>query len=144
MAELSHALVRELSRLGPHGHGNEAPIFRADGLRLAAPPRLVGRDRAHLQLHLGQGACVRKAIGFRLADRLPAVADAAGPLEAAFRPIISRLRNTEQVELELIDLRPMEALRERAARSAAAAGSQPHPPAGPPPHPHAATHTSRG
>jgi single-stranded-DNA-specific exonuclease len=105
LGELSHGLIRELDRLGPHGKDNRAPVFSASGLRLAAPPRVVGRDSRHVQLTLRQGGCVRRAIGFRLADRVPELQDAEHGINAAFRPIISRFRGNESVELELVDVR---------------------------------------
>jgi single-stranded-DNA-specific exonuclease len=46
LAELKHvteALVNDLKRLGPFGHGNRKPILCCRQVQLAAPPRRVER-----------------------------------------------------------------------------------------------------
>ena len=56
-AELQHvseALVNELKRLGPFGHGNRRPLLCCRGLTLAGPPRRVGKTGDHLQLFVRQ------------------------------------------------------------------------------------------
>jgi single-stranded-DNA-specific exonuclease len=103
---VSKALVHDLGRLAPHGIGNEAPLFAADGLRLAAPPRLVGRNADHLSLLVRQGDTVLKAVGFGLGKRAASLDRAQGaPLAIAFRPFISRWKGEETVELEIHDAR---------------------------------------
>jgi single-stranded-DNA-specific exonuclease len=117
----SRALVEELARLEPHGRENEPPLFAAEGLALASAPRLVGRNREHLSVLVRQGETVLKAIGFglgRAAVELERAAG-AGPLAAAFRPIVNRWQGAATVELELRDVRS----RPEAAESGAACGS---------------------
>ncbi|GIW71280.1 MAG: hypothetical protein KatS3mg102_0822 [Planctomycetota bacterium] len=104
LGTISETLVRELECLGPHGLANRPPLFSASGLRLAAPPRAVGGGE-HLQLSLAQGGTVRRAIGFRLAGKLPEL-ERGGALCAAFRPTLSRYGGGTRVELELADLCP--------------------------------------
>lgn len=101
----SRALVEELRKLEPHGRGNEAPLFAARDVTLAAPPRLVGRNADHLSLLVRQGETVLKAVGFGLGKSAAALERAgSAPLAIAYRPFISRWQGEESLELELRDL----------------------------------------
>lgn len=105
IGECSRALVAELARLGPHGRGNEAPLFATGDIELAAAPRLVGRNAEHLSLLVRQGRTVLRAVGFGLGKEAAALEAHGGRrLAIAFRPFLSRWQGEESVELELCDL----------------------------------------
>ena len=97
------ALVNDLHRLGPFGHGNRKPLFCSRGLQIAAPPRRVGKTGDHLQLFVRQGQTSMKAIAFGagdLYDRLqPGVT-----IDLAFEPTINEYNGFTTVELEVKDL----------------------------------------
>ena len=63
-ADLRPALVEELRRLAPFGHGNPEPSFATRSVRLAQAPRTVGSN--HLRLTLVQKPHARSFIGFNL------------------------------------------------------------------------------
>jgi single-stranded-DNA-specific exonuclease len=77
---------RELERLlrhfEPFGMGNPSPVLVARGVRLVAPPKLIGRDGLKLRLSAGSGEL--EAIGWGFADRL-AEFDPSVPVDIAFR-----------------------------------------------------------
>jgi single-stranded-DNA-specific exonuclease len=106
LAELHHvteALVADMKRLGPFGHGNRKPLLCCRGLTLAAVPRRVGKTGDHLQLFVRQGNTALKCIAFNkgeLFDRLqPGVA-----LDLAVEPQINEFNGRISVELDVKDL----------------------------------------
>jgi len=103
LRQVTEALVKDLKRLGPFGHGNRKPIFCTKGLEIAAPPRRVGKTGDHLQLYVRQGATSMKAIAFGagdLFDRLkPGVT-----VDLAFEPTLNVYNGSSTVELEVKDL----------------------------------------
>ena len=106
LAELHHvteALVTDMKRLGPFGHGNRKPLLCCRGLTLAAVPRRVGKTGDHLQLFVRQGNAAMKCIAFNrgeLFDRLqPGVT-----LDLAVEPQINEFNGRVSVELDVKDL----------------------------------------
>jgi len=93
-----------VDRLEPFGEGNPEPVFSARDLRLAEPPRVVGRDGGHLLLHLRRGAHVLKAMAFRLAGRA-AELRLGEPVHAVFSPRWNTFRGETSLELVLHDFR---------------------------------------
>jgi single-stranded-DNA-specific exonuclease len=107
-AELRHvtaALVDDLQRLGPFGHGNRRPIFYSRDLEIAAPPRRVGKTGNHLQLYLRQGGTSMKAIAFGFAtDELVTRLQPGVRIDLAFEPTLNEYNGFTSVELEVKDL----------------------------------------
>jgi single-stranded-DNA-specific exonuclease len=103
LRQVTAALVTDLQRLGPFGHGNRKPLFCSKGLQVAAIPRRVGKTGNHLQLSVRQGNNTMKAIAFGagdLFDRLkPGVM-----IDLAFEPTINEWNGSKNVELEVKDL----------------------------------------
>jgi single-stranded-DNA-specific exonuclease len=108
VADLTHfteALVTDLKRLGPFGHGNRRPVLCCRGLEVVAPPRRVGASGDHLQLLVRQGAAGQpiKCIAFGygpLFDRLtPGTA-----IDLAVEPSINEYNGRRSVELEVKDV----------------------------------------
>jgi single-stranded-DNA-specific exonuclease len=105
LRQVTTALVGDLQRLGPFGHGNRKPVFFSRGLQLAAPPRRVGKTGSHLQLHLRQGQTSMKAIAFGFAsDELLSRLQPGVTLDLAFEPTINEYNGFASVELEVKDL----------------------------------------
>jgi single-stranded-DNA-specific exonuclease len=106
LAELSnvtHALVNDLKRLGPFGHGNRKPLLCCRGVTLASPPRRVGKTGDHLQLFVRQGDHSMKCIAFGagvLFDKL----QPGMMIDLAVEPQINEFRGFANVELEVKDL----------------------------------------
>lgn len=105
-AELQHfteALVSDLQRLGPFGHGNRKPLLCCRNVELASAPRRVGRTGDHLQLLIRQGGRAMKCIAFNagaLADRLrPGTF-----IDLAVQPQVNEFQGRRSVELEVRDV----------------------------------------
>ncbi len=103
LRQVTAALVTDLKRLGPFGHGNRKPVFCSKGIEIAAPPRRVGKTGNHLQLYMKQGNTSIKAIAFgagELYERLqPGVR-----VDVAFEPTLNEYNGFTSVELEVKDL----------------------------------------
>jgi single-stranded-DNA-specific exonuclease len=103
LRQVTAAMVDDLNRLAPFGHGNRRPVFCIRGAELAAPPRRVGKSGDHLQLFLRQGNATMKAIAFNagsLFDRL----QSGVKLDLAFEPTLNTYNGYTNVELEVKDL----------------------------------------
>ena len=64
LGEFRKETISELKMLGPFGQGNPRPIFATKGVRLAAPPRIVGARGEHLQLTITDNTTAVRCIGF--------------------------------------------------------------------------------
>lgn len=106
LADLIHvteALVTDLKRLGPFGHGNRKPLLCCRDVELAAPPRRVGKTGDHLQLFIKQGRSQMKCIAFNkgsLFDKLTP----GTRIDLAVEPQINEWNGRRSVELEVKDL----------------------------------------
>jgi single-stranded-DNA-specific exonuclease len=103
LAHVSHALVTEMKRLGPFGHGNRRPLLCCRGLTLAGPPRRVGKSGDHLQLFVRQGRNHMKCIAFgygAMFDRL----SAGMMIDLAVEPQLNEYNGRTSVELAVKDL----------------------------------------
>jgi single-stranded-DNA-specific exonuclease len=101
--QVTQALVADLQRLGPFGHGNRKPLLLCRSVELTAPPRRVGKTGDHLQLQIRQGSSFMKCIAFnhgRLFDRLTP----GSRVDLAVEPIINEFRGSISVELQVKDL----------------------------------------
>jgi single-stranded-DNA-specific exonuclease len=106
LAEVRHmsaALVTDLQRLGPFGHGNRRPVLCFKGLEVSTLPRRVGRNGDHLQLTVKQGDRFIKCIAFgygELYDHLKI----GTQVDLAVEPILNEYKGVTSVELEIKDL----------------------------------------
>jgi single-stranded-DNA-specific exonuclease len=101
--EMSPALVVDLQRLGPFGHGNRRPMLCFRGVEISAPPRRVGRTGDHLQLHIRQNDQFIKCIAFgygELFDHLKV----GTKIDLAVEPTLNEYNGNTSVELEVKDL----------------------------------------
>jgi single-stranded-DNA-specific exonuclease len=96
-------LVKELGRLEPYGFGNAKPLLALAGVRLAAPPRVVG-DR-HLKLKVTDGRrTTLDIIGFGLGARAPEIKQTA-VFDLAGHPTENIWNGTTTLQLEIKDFR---------------------------------------
>ncbi|MBI4563937.1 MAG: single-stranded-DNA-specific exonuclease RecJ [Planctomycetes bacterium] len=105
LSEVTRGLVRELDRLAPFGEGNAPPRLAASHVRVAGPPRLMGKKNDHLSFHVrdGSGPALR-AVAFGRADAFDRTA-AATTLSLAFRPVLNAWKGRESVELHVDDIK---------------------------------------
>ena len=100
---MTQALVAELKRLGPFGHGNRKPLLCCKGVTLASPPRRVGKTGDHLQLFVRQGEHAMKCIAFGLGEMFDKLRQGM-MLDLAVEPQINEFNGYTNVELEVKDL----------------------------------------
>src|SRR5205823_6906061 len=107
LADLQHmtaALVEDLKRLGPFGHGNRKPILCCRGLTIAAPPRRVGKTGDHVQLQVKQNGSTMKCIAFGLGrSERSELFDQLQPgatVDLAVEPQLNEFNGNVSVELE--------------------------------------------
>ena len=103
LPQITAALVGDLQRLGPFGHGNRKPLFACRGVQVAGPPRRVGRTGEHLQLTVRQGETDLRCIGFHYGDWSDKLRSGM-TLDLAVEPAINTYNGRTNVELELRDL----------------------------------------
>ena len=102
LSEIDGALVRDLDRLRPFGHGNPAPIFSSYGVTVLPDGcREVGVG--HLRLTLQEGPRMFQAIGFGMAGHLDAV-QRRRSVDIAYTPEFNTWRGETSIQLRLIDL----------------------------------------
>ena len=70
---ITPALFTWLRRLHPCGMGNEEPVFLAQNVRIASPPRFIKDRHVRLQLAQGPRAITFPAIGWHWAERAQAM-----------------------------------------------------------------------
>jgi single-stranded-DNA-specific exonuclease len=94
-------LERMLHHFEPFGVGNPTPVLVARGVKLAAPPRLVGRDGIKLRLTAGGGEL--EAIGWGLAPRIGEF-DTSRPVDVAFRLERDEYRGESHLQARIADI----------------------------------------
>ncbi len=104
--DLTVDAVEDLQALEPCGYGNPKPVFALLGADIVREPRIVGAN--HLKLAVAAGHQDFDVIGFGLGGRLEDLRQIGGPIDLAFRPVISEWGGSPRVELQLCDVRPSE------------------------------------
>ncbi|WP_165245878.1 single-stranded-DNA-specific exonuclease RecJ [Paludisphaera soli] len=102
LSMLSLNVVESLEKLEPHGMGNPRPLFLASQARVVGEPRAVGEGKKHLQLKLGQGSAVFKAVAWNMAEKGK---DLAHDVECSvvFHPCVDEWNGYRKVQLEIKD-----------------------------------------
>jgi single-stranded-DNA-specific exonuclease len=103
IADMDVATVRLLEHMGPFGAGNPRAVFAVREVKLAAPPRRIGRRGDHLEMHLTHGGRARRALGWNMGAACDALGR-AGSCGAAFTCRVSNFSGKPEVELHLKDL----------------------------------------
>jgi single-stranded-DNA-specific exonuclease len=102
LAMLNLKVAEELEKLEPHGMGNPRPLFLASRARVVGEPRGVGEGKKHLQLKVGQGDAVFKAIGWSLAEKGKELAHDV-EFDVVFAASIDEWNGYRKVQLEIKD-----------------------------------------
>ncbi len=100
LAEADAALLEGLRRTGPFGQENSEPVWAVLGVNVADSRILKEK---HLKLSLSDGHTRLDAIGFNMAEKLP-----AGPVDIAFTLQENTWNGRTTLQLNLKDLRPAE------------------------------------
>ncbi len=94
-------LERMLRHFEPFGMGNPTPVLVARDVKLAAPPKLVGRDGLKLKLSTGKGEL--DAIGWGMAHRFGEF-DPAIRVDIAFRLERDEYRGESRLQARIADI----------------------------------------
>ncbi len=105
--QVTPELYTQLQRLHPTGMGNQDPLFIANGVPVAAAPRILKDRHVKLQLATGNGNAAIAALAWRWAERVSALEIREGSrLDLAYRLRYNTHPEYGGVELEIEDLRP--------------------------------------
>ena len=97
-------LLRNLRAFEPYGPGAPAPVFLSRDVKLAIPPKKVGKDGRHIRVSLKVPGAPQNitAVGFGLGHRLEALAS-TGSLDVVFKVETENYRGVLQPRITLLD-----------------------------------------
>jgi single-stranded-DNA-specific exonuclease len=102
LADLTPGFEALLRHLEPCGVGNPSPMLVTRGVRLAAPPRVVGQGGLKLRLQTDEGPL--DAIGWSLGARIGEI-DVNRPLDIAYRLERDEYQGVSRLQARLADFR---------------------------------------
>jgi single-stranded-DNA-specific exonuclease len=102
LADLTPAFEALLRHLEPCGVGNPSPVLVTRGVRLAAPPKIVGQGG--LKLRLVTNGAPLEAIGWSLGARI-AELDVGRPIDIAYRIERDEYQGVSRLQARLADFR---------------------------------------
>ncbi len=103
LERIDDALMGELARLEPFGHGNEEPIFYARTKLSGYGAKIVGNN--HLQATFEHSCGMIQSIGFGLGGKLDSFSR-DGDVEVLFRCRYEEYNGRRDIRLHLSDIRP--------------------------------------
>ncbi len=99
---LSDRFFKEMSQLAPFGLANPRPGFATKKLKIKRPPQTIGRDSIKMWVTDGDKVC--EAIGFRMADNVPAnITDE--DIDLAYTCSLNTYKGVKSIQLQLKDIR---------------------------------------
>lgn len=102
-ASLTQNTVYTLSRLGPFGQGNPAPVIAVRNCKVLSPPRRMGRKGQTIGLQLQQGGVSLRAVGFGMGDLADALVG-INTVDLACEPMLNTFNGRTSVELKIRDM----------------------------------------
>ncbi|MBU0951218.1 MAG: single-stranded-DNA-specific exonuclease RecJ [Elusimicrobia bacterium] len=106
LSEVNMELVNELNALEPFGIENPYPIFLINNVKVDEHS-LVGTGNNHLKLKMSENGHNLYAIGWNLADLSSIVFSVSKYIDAVAQLEINRWQNRENVQLQLLDIKPV-------------------------------------
>jgi single-stranded-DNA-specific exonuclease len=103
LTDLTPGFEALLRHLEPCGVGNPAPMLVTRGVRLAAPPRIVGKDGLKLRLET-EGGEPLDALGWSLGPRVREL-DQSRPFDIAYRLERDEYQGVSRLQARLADFR---------------------------------------
>jgi single-stranded-DNA-specific exonuclease len=103
LSDLTPGFEALLRHLEPCGMGNPAPMLMTRGVRLAAPPRVVGQGGLKLRLETESGAPL-DAIGWSLGARIGEL-DVSRAIDIAYRLEREEYQGVSRLQAKLADFR---------------------------------------
>jgi single-stranded-DNA-specific exonuclease len=104
LSQLTPELLSAIDRLAPFGLTATRPVIYLRGVDVRDAQR-VGGTKQHLRLRVHENGVARSAIGFRLGERHPEVAEAA-TIDLAVEPSWNEWQGKRDIQLRIIDIRP--------------------------------------
>ncbi|HEY2155456.1 MAG TPA: single-stranded-DNA-specific exonuclease RecJ [Isosphaeraceae bacterium] len=104
LAAMTTRVVEDIDRMEPFGVGNPAPLVAVSNARLVGDPRYVGEGGRTVQLRLGQGESVVKAVAFGQADRWKKFAKGAA-VSVVGQPQINDYNGRREVQILIRDFK---------------------------------------
>jgi len=95
--EITEELVEAFSSMQPTGFGNPAPVFCIRGVH-TTDVRTIGKEGAHLRMHMSSGNQMRNAIGFRMGELTRSMPEV---IEAVVGVSINQWQDKRSVQCEL-------------------------------------------
>lgn len=105
--ELTLPAVESLEQLGPFGKDNDRPLFAAADCELVEPPKKMGGGERHLSVLVRQHGRVLRGVAFGKADWADEMQTSGSSLSVCFRPNINHFRGQQNVEIQLVDWKPV-------------------------------------
>ncbi len=105
LSQLTLRTVQQIEQLAPFGAGNPRPVLSASGVSLPEPPRRMGSGERHMSAKISQHGVTMRSVAFGQGDWVEELAQASGPFDIAYRPVINEFRGRQNVELHLVDWR---------------------------------------
>ena len=104
LSECSPELLKSLRKFEPFGPGAPAPVFLCRDVRLAFPPKRVGKDGRHVRVTLtvDRSSPPLTAVGFGLGPRVEAL-ETASSLDVVFKVETECYRGVLQPRITLLD-----------------------------------------
>ena len=102
LSELTPGFESLLRHLEPCGMGNPSPMLVTRGVRLAAPPKVVGQGGLKLQISTDDGAL--DALGWSLGARIGEI-DVNRPIDIAYRLERDEYQGVSRLQARLADFR---------------------------------------
>ncbi|PYP75234.1 MAG: single-stranded-DNA-specific exonuclease RecJ [Gemmatimonadetes bacterium] len=102
LADLTPGFEALLRHLEPCGVGNPSPMLLARGVRLAAPPKIVGQGGLKLRIQTDDEPL--EALGWSLGNRIGEI-DVNRPLDIAFRLERDEYQGVSRLQAKLADFR---------------------------------------
>jgi single-stranded-DNA-specific exonuclease len=103
LSDLTPGFEALLRHLEPCGVGNPAPMLMTRGVRLAAPPRVVGQGGLKLRLDTETGSPI-EALGWSLGARIGEI-DVSRPLDIVYRLERDEYQGVSRLQARLADFR---------------------------------------
>ena len=103
LSQMTEALVKDLDRVGPFGHGNRRPLVCVEKAYVAGSPRRVGKTGDHLQLMVKQKGRAMRCIAFGAGEMLDRL-ESGREIRLAVEPGINEFNGRTNVELVVKDL----------------------------------------
>jgi single-stranded-DNA-specific exonuclease len=105
LSQIDLGFYKALRLLEPYGMGNEEPVFIARNLVVDTPPQIMKDE--HIRMRVRDEQTVMKALGWRWAERVRALAlDEGSRIDLAYRLRMNDHPDFGGLELEIVDLRP--------------------------------------